>query len=229
MKYSVALLLLITLAISLLLLFPDTDNKQPVQPDKPLTGLPWQIERLPDGRSRVFGVTLGQSTLGDVVELLGDDMQLAIIAAPGESGDLEMYYSRYSANIITGKLILVAEMAADTLMQLQERAFRDGGTRRYRLHPDDLPLAWRAPVKSIIFLPSLNLDEEIAHNRFGIPAETIHSSEQVTHLLYPDKGLDFVLNQDGKEVLRYVAPRDFSTLRNQLAPVKGPDTFSENK
>ena len=165
MKYSVVLLVLITLAIGLLLLSPDNE-----QAEEPLTGLPWQIDSLPDGSSRVFGITPGQSTLGDVVELLGDDMQLAIIAAPGESGDLEMYYSHYSASIITGKLILVAEIAADTLMQLQERAFRDGGTRRYRLHPDDLPLAWRAPVKSIIFLPSLNLDEEIAHNRFGIPA-----------------------------------------------------------
>jgi hypothetical protein len=221
MKYSVALLVLITLAISLLLLSPDTDNKQA---EKPLTGLPWQIELLPDGHSRVFGITLGQSTLGDVVKQLGNDMQLAIIAAPGESGDLEMYYSRYSANIITGKLIFVAAMTPDTLLQLQERAFRDGGTRRYRLHPDDLPLAWQAPVKSIIFLPTINLDEEIAHNRFGIPAETIHSSDQEIHLLYPDKGLDFILNQDGKEILRYVAPRDFSLLRRQLSPIKELDT-----
>jgi hypothetical protein len=221
MKYSVALLVLITLAISLLLLSPDTDNKQA---EKPLTGLPWQIELLPDGHSRVFGITLGQSTLGDVVKQLGNDLQLAIIAAPGESGDLEMYYSRYSANIITGKLIFVAAMTPDTLLQLQERAFRDGGTRRYRLHPDDLPLAWQAPVKSIIFLPTINLDEEIAHNRFGIPAETIHSSDQEIHLLYPDKGLDFILNQDGKEILRYVAPRDFSLLRRQLSPIKELDT-----
>ena len=213
MKYTVVLLVLITLAISLLLLSPDTDNEQA---EEPLTGLPWQIDSLPDGSSRVFGITPGQSTLGDVVEQLGNDMQLAIIAAPGESGNLEMYYSRYSASIITGKLIFVAKMADDTLLQLQERAFRDGGTRRYRLHPDDLPLAWQAPVKSIIFLPSVNLDEEIARNRFGIPAETIHSSEQVTHLLYPDKGLDFVIDRDGKEVLRYVAPRDFDTLRRQL-------------
>lgn len=213
MKYTVVLLVLITLAISLLLLSPDTDNEQA---EEPLTGLPWQIDSLPDGSSRVFGITPGQSTLGDVVEQLGDDMQLAIIAAPGESGNLEMYYSRYSASIITGKLIFVAKMADDTLLQLQERAFRDGGTRRYRLHADDLPLAWQAPVKSIIFLPSVNLDEEIARNRFGIPAETIHSSEQVTHLLYPDKGLDFVIDRDGKEVLRYVAPREFSTLRRQL-------------
>ena len=213
MKYSVVLLVLITLAIGLLLFSPDKE-----QAEQPLTGLPWQIDSLPDGRSRVFGVIPGQSTLGDVVEQLGDDMQLAIIAAPGESGSLEMYYSRYSASIITGKLIFVAKMADDTLLQLQERAFRDGGTRRYRLHTDDLPLAWQALVQSIIFLPSVNLDEEIARNRFGIPAEILHSSEQVTHLLYPDKGLDFVLNKDGKEVLRYVAPRDFSTLRRELAP-----------
>jgi hypothetical protein len=219
MKYSVVLLVLITLAIGLLLLSPDNE-----QAEEPLTGLPWQIDSLPDGSSRVFGITPGQSTLGDVVEQLGNDMKLAIIAAPGESGNLEMYYSRYSASIITGKLIFVAKMADDTLLQLQERAFRDGGTRRYRLHPDDLPLAWQAPVKSIIFLPTVNLDEEIARNRFGIPAEILHSSEQVTHLLYPDKGLDFVLDQDGKEVLRYVAPRDFDTLRRELAPVKGPDT-----
>ena len=213
MKYTVVLLVLITLAIGLLLLSPDTDNEQAKEP---LTGLPWQIDSLPDGSSRVFGIIPGQSTLGDVVAQLGDDMKLAIIAAPGESGNLEMYYSRYSASIITGKLIFVAKMAEDTLLQMQQRAFRDGGTRRYRLHADDLPLAWQAPVKSIIFLPSVNLDEEIARNRFGIPAETIHSSEQVTHLLYPDKGLDFVIDQDGKEVLRYVAPREVSILRRQL-------------
>jgi hypothetical protein len=211
MKYSVAILVLLILLAGLLLLAPDNE-----QPAMPITGLPWQIELLPGGNSRVFGITPGQSTLADVVEQLGSDMQLAIIAAPGESGDLELYYSRYSAGIISGKLILVAAVAPDTLLQFQERAIRDGGTRRHLLHPDDLPLAWQAPVKIIIFLPAINLDEEIAHNRFGIPAETIQGSEQVTHLLYPDKGLDFVLDQKGNEILRYVAPRDFDTLRKQL-------------
>jgi hypothetical protein len=39
MKYSVALLILITLLVGLLLLAPDNE-----QPATPLTGLPWQIE-----------------------------------------------------------------------------------------------------------------------------------------------------------------------------------------
>lgn len=211
MKYAIAILVLLILLVGLLLFSPD--NEQPV---KPVTGLPWQIELLPDGNSRVFGITPGQSTLADAAEQLGSDMQLAIIAAPGESGDLEMYYSRYTAGIISGKLILVAAMAPATLEELKERGVRDGGTRRFLLHPDDLPLALGTPVRTIIFLPTINLDEEIAHNRFGIPAETIQVSQQVTHLLYPDKGLDFVLDQEGNEILRYLAPRDFSTLRKQL-------------
>lgn len=56
-----------------------------------IRGLPWQIELLPDGTSRVFGVTLAQSTLGEARELLGDDMELAVIVvAPDDSG-LEMF------------------------------------------------------------------------------------------------------------------------------------------
>jgi hypothetical protein len=34
----------------------------------------------------------------------------------------------------------------------------------------------------------------------------------VEHWLYPEKGLDLMLNDSGKEVLQYVAPREFATL-----------------
>ena len=43
-------------------------------------------------------------------------------------------------------LILVMEIAPDVLTTLRKRAFHDGGTRRYHLHPDDLPAAYRAAV-----------------------------------------------------------------------------------
>jgi hypothetical protein len=210
-KYIVAAALLITLAILLLL-----PAREPQRPAQPLTGLPWQIERLPDGYTKVFGITPGQSTLADAVGQLGNDLQLAIIAAPGESGDLEMYYGHYSAGVISGKLILVADIAPDTLTHMLERATREAGTRRFLLHPDDLPPSLQAPVRRIIFLPAINLDEEIAHNRFGIPDETLEDAGQVTHLLYPDLGLDFALDPNGRETLRYVAPREFGRLRSEL-------------
>ncbi|MEN8107019.1 MAG: hypothetical protein ABFS22_03330 [Pseudomonadota bacterium] len=98
-----------------------------------------------------------------------------------------------------------AEYSQTEIAELLER-----GTRRYHLHPDDLPVACRAPVRIITFLPGFDLDEEIAQARFGVPAEIIQVHAQQKHLLYPDKGLDLILNADGKEVLQYLPPDEFS-------------------
>jgi hypothetical protein len=185
-----------------------------------IKGLPWQIELLPDGTSRVFGVTLGQSTLGEAREQLGDDMELAIIVVAADDHGLEMFYSHYTAGVFSGKLIVAADMGPDTLEQLLDRAvkaeYMESGARKFRLNPDDLPLAYQAAVKSITFIPGIALDEQTALKHFGTPAETVRHSDQVAHLLYPDKGLDLTIDQNGKDILQYVAPREFAQLRDPL-------------
>jgi hypothetical protein len=211
MKYFIALLVASLITVSLL----SFRNTEPGS-DAPVTGLPWQIDILPDGSTQVFGITLGQTTLAEIIELLGDDMKLAIIAAPQETGTLEAYYSHYSAGPITGKLLLLLDVAPDVLSSLRERAFQEGGMRRYRLHPDDLPVAYRAPVKVINFLPSFDLDEDIAQARFGTPAEIIQVDAREKHLLYPEKGLDLILNTGGKDVLQYMSPQDLRVYRGEL-------------
>lgn len=184
-------------------------------------GLPWQIEVLPDGQSKVFGITLGQDTLGQARELLGPDMKLAIIGTTGNDRSLEVYYDRYTAGVLSGKLVLTAELAADQLAQMVERSpktdYTKTGARKFRLHPDDLLLAWQTPVQSLTFIPTVSIDQQTAIKRFGEPAEIISSDEQTTHLLYPDKGLDLIINEDDKEVLQYVAPREFFRLRDPLS------------
>jgi hypothetical protein len=212
MKYFLALLLLIIMAAISLVSF----NKDEQHNNEPVTGLPWQIDILPGGDTRVFGITPGRTTLGEAIEQLGDDMELAIIAAPYETGTLEVYYSHHSFGPITGKLFLVLDIAPAELSAMRERALQDGGTRRYLLHPDDLQAAYRAPVKVINFIPSINLDEEIAQARFGTPAEIIEVNTGQKHLLYPDKGLDLILSTDGKEVLQYLSPNEFRAHRAQL-------------
>jgi len=181
-----------------------------------VTGYPWQIERLPNGTTRVFGIVPGQTTLDVAMAQLGDDNELAIISAPGETGCLEVYYSHYTAGLIEGKLILVADIEPDTLASMQMRARRKAGTHRLLLDEGDLPTARRAAVRAITFMPTFDLDEEITRARFGIPAEVLPVSAQEQHLLYPESGLDIVLNADGKDVLQYLSPDDFDTHRAQL-------------
>ena len=211
MKYLIALLIIVVAASSLVLL-----RSKPSDNNTAVTGLPWQIDIQPDGSAQVFGITLGLTTLAETMQQHGDDLKLAIIAAPQETGSLEAYYSHYSAGPITGKLLLVLDVAPQELASLRQRAFQEGGMRRYRLHPDDLPVAYRAPVSVINFLPSINLDEEIAQSRFGTPAEIVQVTSEQRHMLYPDKGLEVILDTAGKDVLQYLQPRVFSAHRDQL-------------
>lgn len=222
MKNFVVTLSLIALAtIAVLLLRPGSERGAPDgRGAQAVTGLPWQIETLADGSSRVFGLQLGHSTFGDARERFGTDMEVGVVAAPGETGALEAYYDEVTAGAVTGKLILAAAMDKETVERLREHApnfkYMDSATKKFILHPDDLALAWRAPIAAITFIPSVHLDEEIALQRFGTPRERIRAGEHVEHLLYPDKGLDLVLDSKGKEVLQYVSPREFARVRDPL-------------
>jgi len=218
-KISVAFLLLIVAVIVVSALIRSIEKPAA----QPVAGLPWQIDILPNGETRVFGLTPALSTLDDARMRFGMDMQIAVVAAPGESGSLEAYSSSVTTGVIMGKMILVAAMDKQAVAQLRQRAIKsrymDSGTRKYFLHQDDLALAWHAPIASITFIPTASLDEQAVLRRFGAPAERIRVDERVEHFLYPHQGLDLALDSKGKEVLQYVSPRQFARLREPLIKV----------
>ena len=65
-----------------------------------IQGLPWQIETLANGNTRVFGLELTHSTLADARERFGEGMNIGAIAAPGEAGTLEAYFDTVTAGVI---------------------------------------------------------------------------------------------------------------------------------
>jgi hypothetical protein len=184
-----------------------------------ITGLPWQIELLPDGSSKVFGVILGRTTLGEAAAKLGNDMELAVMLAKGETGSLEMYYGRYRAGLLSAKLVLAAGLDADVINSFRENAVNtevlETGSRKYVLSSEDHSRAFSAVIQSIACIPAVNLDHDIIMKRFG-EADEVIGKNGVTHYLYPAKGLDVILSEDGKEILQYVAPSEFKRLREPL-------------
>ncbi len=184
-----------------------------------VVGLPWQIKILPDGSTKVFGLNPGRSTLGQAAARLGDDLELAELAAEGEAGSLEMYYGHYRAGLLSAKLVLGADLDAATVKSMRDRAVRrdvlQSGVRKYVLGEDDRETAFNAVVQNVTFIPATSLDHDMIVNRFGEPAEIISLDGQ-THYLYPAKGLDVIVGEGGKDVLQYVAPAEFGRLREPL-------------
>lgn len=209
-------IVVVLLAVPLLFMSDDAGN----HPAESASGAPWQIENLADGTTRVFGLIPGRSSLNDARQLFGPDAQIALILAAGETGSVEAYYDKVSVGIVTGKMILTLETTLAQREQMLKRArkaeYMESATRRVELGDADLLEVGRAPIAAIGFIPSANLDPQVVLQRFGTPTERIRSSEQTEHFLYPDKGLDLRLDAKGKELLQYVAPQEFSRVRDPL-------------
>jgi hypothetical protein len=192
----------------------------------PVSGLPWQIETLPDGKTRVFGLVIGTDSLSDGIARFGSDGELAVVAAPGEVGSLELYFNEITAGAVTGKLILSAELPEPAIAALWQRAvkveYMQSSTKKASPAESDVATAHAAVIRGITFIPSANLDEAIVLQRFGPPSERVRVTEDVEHFLYPERGLDLSLNRDGKEVLQYVAVSRFDLLRKPLLSPSSP-------
>ncbi|MDC3332691.1 hypothetical protein OAV62_00455 [bacterium] len=175
-------------------------------------GLPWQIE-LDNGNSRVFGITLGTGTLADAIEVLSPDYELAILAKHKEAGAVEVFYSHFSAGQLQGKLILVVDTNDALLASLKAEAFSanrlDNGTKKYLLSREQFLSVKQLPIRSVTFVPTARLSQDIIEQHFGSTDLTIVVGESVTHYLYPSLGLNVRIDDKGKDLLEYVAPKSF--------------------
>lgn len=214
---GVAALLIAVLAAPLLL-----PPKQEASP--PIThGMPWQIELPTTGASRVFGLTLGgarPSTLADAQRAFPEVLKLALLAPQDQPLTLEAYFESVSIGPLSGKLVIGIAASQAELEAMRERAAKtdhlETGIRKFILGDADRQRAENMPLATLVFIPAASLDEAVILQRFGTPAERIPQGETLEHFLYPEKGLDVVLDGNGKEVLQYVAPADFARLRAPL-------------
>ncbi|UCV20528.1 hypothetical protein [Ferribacterium limneticum] len=222
MKFALSMIALIAIALIVPFLVPGLGKQEGVDPN---ANLPWQIEVDAQGGSSVFGLRPGVSTVGEVRQKFGSEMDVAIIAEPNEMGTLEGYYSQVALGFVLAKVIVTVDAKNELILEMRERALKakhmESTTRKITLNPDDLAAIEKMPVKAISVIPSVNLDEATVIQRFGQPGERLAVSEKRVHLLYPEKGLDVVVDGDGKELLQYVAPRNFAELREPLNKPEG--------
>jgi hypothetical protein len=219
LKVAAGVFVLLVAMLVAQMLFPPQRESAPVAAQ----GMPWQIDLPGIGQSRVFGLTLGgatASTLADARHVSAEAPRLALLAPPDAPLALEAYFETVSIGPLTGKLVLSIAATPADLETMRAKAAKtdhlETGIRQFTLNDSDRQRAERMPLAAIAFIPSAGLDEAVILQRFGTPAERIRQGETLEHFLYPDKGLDLVLDSKGKEVLQYVAPAEFARLRAPL-------------
>lgn len=179
----------------------------------PRTDLPWQISVQADGGSRVFDLDLGTATLDDAMQKFGGLQGLALFETNDGPLALEAFFGDVQLGPLKAKLVAGLAASDDELEAMRARAGgREGspsGDWKYPLNdaPDD-HLQRRITV--ISYVPGTRgLDADFFRQRFGEPAATLRENEQAVSWFYPDIGLSVLIDDEAREVLEYVPPRDF--------------------
>jgi hypothetical protein len=185
--------------------------------------MPWDLQHTSDGHTRVLGMVIGKSTLDDARKVLGSHGELALFQ--DEQGlSAESLFSEFTSGGLSGRIFLTLSVSPERLQQMAGRATKreptEAGSIKLRPHWQDLKALGDSVIKAITYIPYVNLDDEVIRSRFGEPAQTVQVGEEQVHYLYPDKGLDLILDKDGKEVVQYVDPSDFSELTKPLKQQK---------
>lgn len=201
-------LTLIALAAAILLpggRAPDTNPK-----------LPWDIQVDASGNTRVFGLTLGGSTLAEARQTFGVQDELSLFVSAGNRLDFESYFQRVYLSGIRADLVVKLVVDEDTADAMFKRGARishlSGGIKKVTLAKQDLAALEKAPVGLITYLPAADLEPSLIASRFGEPSRRIGETTGVEHWLYPDRGLDIAVHPEGREVIQYVPPSMFDAL-----------------
>lgn len=193
------------------------------QTSAPGQDLPWQITRHPDGATiTVFGLTLGQSALRQAVDKLGRRYELGVFQAPDGALSLEAYFRDALVGGLSGRWVLSAQLPAEALAALLGHASTSKptaeGGHRYPVAEADQDFALSATVTAITLMPVAKFDADLVRRRFGEPAERIAAAGGM-HWLYPERGLDLLLGDQGETLLQYVPPPEFA--QRLRAPLGG--------
>ncbi len=183
--------------------------------------LPWQIEHTVGGGTRIFGITLGETTLDEAEQQMHGAAEITLFATPDGGHKVEAYFDKVVLGGFSAKIVMVMQLTQDETEAMFSRGVRistmGSGTNKVTLASEDVRRVYATPIISLAYLTRTTLDDELLLKRFGEPSARVTELKNGTvHWLYPELGLDIALSSKGKAVLQYVLPSDFDALVKPL-------------
>ena len=195
-------------------------NLEPVDPKQ----LPWHIIIDEQNNSSIFGLTLGQSTLQNALDIFGEAESMALYADPNKP-TIEVYFGYIIKAGLNAKIILTlslsTEQAEALLKSATSRMQSNSNIPKIEINAKDRSSTLGLVVSSLTYIPKYSgLDSDYLINRFGTPDFQLSLSETASQFFYKKLGLSVISDQDGKEVFQYTQPRQL-IIPNEASPYVG--------
>lgn len=185
--------------------------------------LPWNIKINANQQSTVFGLTLDESSLNDARQSFQSDGKISLFAAPDSPFSVEVFFESIALNRLKANIYLTLNISQEEAEQFYKNRNSlesvSEETHQIRISFEDEKSLEHAKISHIIYIPRADLDAELIEKRFGIPQLKVKEDSKAVHWLYPNKGLDIVLNTESREILQYTSPIHFSQVLDPLQPL----------
>ncbi|HHH47100.1 MAG TPA: hypothetical protein ENK53_08870 [Thiotrichales bacterium] len=173
-----------------------------------ITDLPWQVEVLPDGSHRVFGLVLGRATFADAVARFGEPEAVALFVSAHGQRSLEAYFGKRNLGGLEARIITVLRLPAALAVPHDRGEPQPSGAIKYAVPRASWPELARQPIQALTYSPAYSgLDEAYLVTRFGPPGGRYELDDGRVRLEYPAKGITLHLDPHGREVFEYRAPQ----------------------
>jgi hypothetical protein len=182
---------------------------------------PWHIEHPTANSTRVFGVTLNESTLNEAEQVFKQDAQVSMFKSRQGKLTTEAYFEEVILNGLKATIVVTLAVPDTQMQAMLDRSVRAQGVgsgKQITLTSDDVAQVRRLPINSLTYMPTVHLEEAAFTQRFGIPTQRIKETNSgVIHWLYAQHGLDITFDGAAKPILQYVALGDFAKLTAPLS------------
>lgn len=189
----------------------------PTEADRVATVERLDIKTSPSGQITIMGITLGSSTLQEAEELLDETPQRALFLTPQPDDKHKYKLEAYFEDL---QLVLVLDASSKLIKKIERNPRRPfvfpSGVVKLGISTEELTQVKSTTISTLTYIPYNQIDMTTFEKDHQQPAETIISTDQSTHYLYPALGLDFTRPVTGSDILQFVPPGEFHRLRDPL-------------
>ena len=195
MNRTFLLFLMIGTALLILVIGGNPTEDQPAY-------TPWNINILDNNKIRVFGVTLGKTTIQDANQIFASFPETRLIDNNGKLQLLAIYQQLQFGGLIAD-IELNYDLDDSTLQKLKDSAIIAPKSEHLNL-PENVEISLlNTAIANLIYKPSIDYEIDIILQRFGTPESEQKISENSTLWTYTESGLEIIINDTGPDTFIY--------------------------
>ena len=163
---------------------------------------PWSIDTLDNHKIKVFGITLGKTTIQDANVIFALFPETRLIQNDNNLQLLAIYHNMQFSGL-QADIELLYGLDQNKLQQLKKSAIAGNKPGEFHLSENVEISLLNSPVSSLIYKPAIDYDIDMILQRFGTPDSEQKISDGISRWTFTEFNLDLIIDTNGPDKFIY--------------------------